>query len=107
MSEKRVAPRRKAFLVGKIIYGGETYTIDCTIRDISETGARVQVPDPFSVPNNITFLDPKNFCAYETSIVWRKGGEMGLSFGKPISLDDESNPRVKILRRVSMQSRAS
>jgi hypothetical protein len=52
MSEKRVAPRRKVFLVGKIVYGGETYTIDCTIRDISETGARVQVPDPFSVPNN-------------------------------------------------------
>ena len=107
MSEKRESPRTRAFLVGKIIYGGETYTLDCTIKDISETGARVKVQDPFSIPNNVIFLDPKNFNAYESSVKWRKGSEMGLSFDEPISLDDDSNPRVKILRRVSIQARAS
>jgi len=107
MSENRISPRKRAFLVGKIIYGGETYTIDCTIRDISDTGARVKVPDPFSIPNNVIFLNPKTFSAYETSVKWRKGDEMELSFDQPIPLDDESNPRVKILRRVSIQSRAS
>ena len=107
MDEKRTSPRRRAFLVGKIIYGGETYTIDCTIRDLSETGARVKVRDPYSIPNNIVFLDPKNFNAYETSVKWRKGTEMGLSFDRRIPLEDETNPRVRILRRVSLQARAS
>ena len=107
MDDKRIAPRRRAFLVGKIVYGGEIYTLDCTIKDISETGVRVKVRDPFSIPNNIVFLDPKNFCAYESSVKWRKGSEMGLSFDRKISLEDDSNPRVKILRRVSMQARAS
>lgn len=106
MDDKRETPRRKSYLVGKIVYGNETYTMDCTIRDLSETGAKVKVLDPFSVPNNAIFLDPKKFVAYESTVKWRKGTEMGLSFDREISLEDKANPRIQILRRVSLEARA-
>ena len=70
-----------------------------------ERASKCKIPFPFRT--TLFSLDPKNFSAYESTVKWRKGSEMGLSFDEQISLEDESNPRVKILRRVSMQARAS
>ena len=105
MEENRTSPRRRTLLTGKIVYGGETYTSDCTIRDLSETGARVWVQKPFSFPDSVILLEPRKFVAYEAAVKWRHGDQMGLAFNATISLDDQSNARAKILNKFAIDAK--
>ena len=42
MEEHRRSPRQRVLKSGRIIYGGGSIVVDCTIRNLSETGARLQ-----------------------------------------------------------------
>ena len=39
--ERRKSLRKNVLLTGKIIYGEGAHVLDCTIRDVSATGARI------------------------------------------------------------------
>ena len=41
MSERRISTRQKSFLRGCIQFNHRRTTIDCLVRDISDTGARL------------------------------------------------------------------
>ena len=43
--EHRIAPRRRLLKAGRISFGGGA-AIDCTIRNLSETGAALEVTSP-------------------------------------------------------------
>ena len=44
MDEHRIAPRHRVLKAGSIIFGGGA--IDCTVRNLSETGAALEVVTP-------------------------------------------------------------
>jgi hypothetical protein len=45
--EHRIAPRRRVLKAGSISFGGGA--IDCTVRNISETGAALEVVTPLFI----------------------------------------------------------
>ena len=49
MDEHRAAPRRRLLKAGKIMFGGGA-VIDCTVRNLSETGAALEVISPVGIP---------------------------------------------------------
>jgi hypothetical protein len=53
MDENRGAPRQRALKGGKITYGGGSIVIDCTIRNLSASGARLQVPTSVAIPEPV------------------------------------------------------
>ena len=54
--------------------------IDCVVRDISATGARLRVPDAAAVPEQFELL-LKQTGEYRPAFVrWRRKGEIGVSF---------------------------
>jgi len=103
--EKRVSRRGRTLLTGRIVYGDALYAADCTIRDITETGARVKVFDPMAFPNKVLLLEVRNFDAFEAEVKWRRGPEMGLSFTRKFSLDDISTFRNQQLRRIALEAK--
>ena len=44
MDDKRKAQRQRVLKGGKIIFANGSFTVDCTIRSLSDKGVRLQVP---------------------------------------------------------------
>jgi hypothetical protein len=51
MDDRRSEPRLRAFKAGMIEFGGTG--IDCTVRNISATGAALEVASPVGIPSRL------------------------------------------------------
>jgi hypothetical protein len=54
MVEKRVAPRNRVLKPGTIEFGGGA--IDCTVRNVSNTGAALGVTSQVGIPEQFTLV---------------------------------------------------
>ena len=80
MDNKRGTPRKRALKSGKIIYAGGSFSIDCIIRDLSDTGARLQVPTTVTIPDSFILVDAHAGVRRAATVVWRRGDRMGVRF---------------------------
>ena len=80
MDEHRRSPRQRVVKSGKIIYGGGSIVIDCTIRNLSATGARLQVPTSVAIPDRFEFAETAAGTKRPATVVWRRGALMGIRF---------------------------
>jgi hypothetical protein len=78
MSESRGAPRRRRFKAGTIEFSGGG--IDCTIKNISETGAQLEVISPLYIPDHFTLFIPSDQFKRRSHIVWRREKRIGVTF---------------------------
>jgi hypothetical protein len=78
MDETRTAPRRRMLKAGTIEFGGGA--IDCTVRNISETGAALDVVTPLFIPDRFTLFVPTEHLKRPCQIVWRKEKRIGVTF---------------------------
>jgi len=62
-----------------LVPGGDA--LSCVVLDISETGARISLSDPnVRVPDSLKIYIAERDLIADCSVVWRKGGEFGVSF---------------------------
>jgi hypothetical protein len=81
MVEKRSAPRNEAFLKGQVRLDGPHSGLDCLVCDISDAGARLQVPtDVAQLPERFLLFIPKTNATHHVRVAWRGNGEVGVSF---------------------------
>lgn len=80
MSERRQAARQRSFLQGRLYYNGRRNSVDCLIRDISETGARLQFSAAVTVPEALELYVPNKDQIHRVRAEWRRGEEMGVTF---------------------------
>jgi hypothetical protein len=80
MDNKRDRPRQRTLKSGKIVFAGGSFSIDCTIRNLSETGARLQVPTTVAIPDKFTLVDAHGGTRREVSVAWRKDDLVGVRF---------------------------
>ena len=79
MVETRIAPRYRVMKLAKIEYGGKK--IACTIRDLSITGAALEVPDRSSnVPQAFILVVPDDGLKLPCHVVWRREFRIGIAF---------------------------
>jgi PilZ domain len=78
MNEHRIAPRRRMLKAGTIEFGGGG--IDCTVRNISETGAALEVVTPLFIPDRFTLFVPTEQLKRPCHIVWRREKRIGVTF---------------------------
>jgi len=77
--ENRVAPRHRVLKGAKIEFGGGA--IDCTIRNLSETGAALDVTSPVGIPTEFTLV--AEGVHRPCRVIWRKERRIGITFDKP------------------------
>ena len=78
-SDRRRSERKKVLRGAKIIYNGGHCTLDCSIVDLSETGACLVLPTLVPLPENITLmLDDERKRPAE--IVWSASNRLGVRF---------------------------
>ena len=80
MSEtnRRMAARQRSFLQGRIYFNGRKSSADCTIRDITESGARLAFATPIAVPEVIELHIPQRRECYRAEVRWQRGCEIGV-----------------------------
>jgi PilZ domain len=77
-ADRADAPRRRTFKAGTIEFGGGA--IDCTVRNISETGAALEVVTPLFIPDRFTLFVPTEQLKRPCRIVWRREKRIGVTF---------------------------
>jgi hypothetical protein len=64
--------------VAKIEFGG--IAIDCTVRDLSITGAALDVPSQIGIPAKFTLVMPDDRLHLPCHVVWRRDFRLGVAF---------------------------
>jgi hypothetical protein len=72
--------RIRTFLKGIVYYDNRRASIECTIRDLSDTGARVAFTTLVSVPDNVELHIPQKQMTLPAQVRRRDGYEIGVSF---------------------------
>jgi hypothetical protein len=89
MSERRRATRQKSFLRGCIYFNNRRSAIDCLIRDVSQTGARLIFSDTVSVPDVVDLHIPQKDQMLRAHVQWRRGEELGIAFATAAGAPDQ------------------
>lgn len=99
LEERRTKRRKRALESGRL---GSTFEKpgQCTITDISETGANVLVKtDVAYIPKKVLLILLRRHMAYTAIVVWRKHGRIGLKFEHEHDLTNPTTPELQILGR--------
>jgi hypothetical protein len=78
MNEKRIARRHRVLKAGMIEFGGGA--IDCTVRNLSNTGAALDVTSPIGIPAQFTLVVSTDGLHVPCHVVWRKEKRIGVGF---------------------------
>ena len=80
-TENARSSQRSRVLKGAKIVGLKQWTlVDCTVRDLSATGARIMCKDQMAVQNEFRFLILADNTICNAKVVWRRGDELGIAF---------------------------
>jgi PilZ domain-containing protein len=78
LENHRAAQRHRTLKAGTIEFGGGT--IDCLVRNISETGAALEVASPLGIPPEFNLLISGNHTKHPCRVVWVKEKRIGVTF---------------------------
>ena len=79
MEERRATPRQQVFKAGSIEFDGAA--VDCTFRNISWVGARIDVASPLGIPHEVTLDIVTRHERRHCCIIWRGEKGIGVAFG--------------------------
>jgi methyl-accepting chemotaxis protein len=78
MPDRRGAPRTEVQWPARLVFAGRS--MECTLRNISETGAAVAVTDAKSVPHRVSLIIAGKPGQRLAEVVWRTSNSLGLKF---------------------------
>jgi hypothetical protein len=78
MDNRRAKPRQRVLKSGIISFGGSV--IDCVVRNISETGASLQIASPVGIPKDFILIVRKESLKRPCRVAWRKADRIGVQF---------------------------
>ena len=78
MNEHRTAPRHRVLKAATIEFGGGA--IDCAIRNLSASGAALEVASPLGIPDQFNLVISADHSSQRCRVVWRKEKRIGVTF---------------------------
>lgn len=78
MIEKRAAQRHRVFKGGTITF--ENSGIACTVRNVSASGAAIDLEGPVALPKSFTLSIARDNFVRNCRAVWRSDRRIGLAF---------------------------
>ena len=78
--ERRFGARCKAFKKTQVILPEQDSVFDAILRNLSRTGARLELPDVLHIPKEFRMRLVSEDIERNCKVVWRKPGAMGVVF---------------------------
>ncbi|WP_024518012.1 PilZ domain-containing protein [Bradyrhizobium sp. Tv2a-2] len=77
--EKRIHARHRVFKGGRLAFNGGG-SVECTVRNISPGGARVDVTSPIALPAQLTLFIDTDHLRRRCHPVWTHNTHIGVAF---------------------------
>ena len=95
--DQRVSPRRKVLVAAKVAFGATT--ADCTIRDISVSGAQLHAPSVLRLPEDVHLLIMSEGLVIHARRVWARFPLCGLEFVSAQPVERSTHPQAAPLQQ--------
>ncbi|WP_426442628.1 PilZ domain-containing protein [Bradyrhizobium genosp. P] len=104
MQDRRQGARDKVLYGGVAAVNEHGTTMDCVVRNISDTGACVEFDTAAKLPEEMNLTVARKGRSYLTRLIWRQANKVGLAFrimtsDTPVSDLDERLRRSEIKKR--------
>ncbi len=90
VEQRRASPRSRTLLEGHIIYNNRLSRMECSVRDLSDTGARIVFAQPVKVPAQFELQIPKRKLVRQAQVMWYDGQNHGVMF-----LENEASEPIR------------
>jgi hypothetical protein len=87
--DHRKSARRRVLLGCMVAYNDLSISFRCSMRDRSDTGARLRLPGGMLIPDTFWLIDLQAGTAAEAAIAWRAYPEIGVALGPEVDLRAE------------------
>jgi len=77
--KNRASPRRRVLKAGTILIDRAS-TIDCVVRNVSDTGVLLEVASPVGIPDDFTLVVKADKLARPCHVAWRSARRLGVRF---------------------------
>jgi hypothetical protein len=103
--EQRVAVRRRVLKAGVVAYNGRHTTLPCSVRDVSDTGARLRIEGSIAAPDTFELIIPLDGLEASCQVAWRKDQDIGVQFiGAPRIV---AAKRIQVVTALAPQGKVS
>ncbi|TNC15353.1 PilZ domain-containing protein [Methylobacterium terricola] len=101
MSELRRETRLRTFLKGRIVFNNGNSSMDCLVRDLSGSGARLMLSQTATLPGGFDLLIPARDRVHRATLRWRREDSIGVTFAEePVRAPVLETDPVALLARV-------
>lgn len=83
MSERRQEQRRRTYLGGLVAFNNRWSTMECLVRNLSASGARLEFADPAFIPDDVDLVIPLRGDSRRARVIWREQRTVGVTFVAP------------------------
>jgi hypothetical protein len=99
-ADRRPGRRKRVLLGGRVAMHDGAQVFDCSIRNLSDGGARITVPNTQPLPSHVYLINLRDRLVYECVVVWKRGGEAGVSFLKTLPVGELGETNLAYLKRL-------
>jgi PilZ domain-containing protein len=109
--DKPVEPRRsiRVVLQARASYGDGAISTQCTVNELSDVGARINIASSFSLPETFDLAIPQRGIARRAKLIWRRGDQAGVDFVEaehPQAAVADPTARIKALEAENAKLKA-
>jgi hypothetical protein len=79
-TERRRVRRSRTLKGGRIVFNAGYSDFECTIRDLTPIGAKLQLGESIGVPNHFELEVERGQPRRKCTVRWRAGSTLGVSF---------------------------
>jgi hypothetical protein len=80
MDDRRIANRSRTFWKGTILFPDGLRSVECTVRNFSATGARLDCGAVIDIPDHFELKIPQKGETFPCLVAWRRSPEIGVEF---------------------------
>lgn len=107
MHDRRAVLRYEMRRDGRLLFVDQPCFVECTIRDISEDGARLSVLGPVVLPRQILLWVQETGAIHECEVCWRKGSMVGVQFTDVGARDERRADLERAFAPLNVRARRS
>jgi hypothetical protein len=78
--DRRSSKRRRTVLRGRVVFNNRSSVLDCTVRDLSDTGAQLTLADVSALPHDFELEIPGKSLQVQARLMWSRGRNHGVRF---------------------------
>jgi hypothetical protein len=94
--------RKRTLINGRVVHQDVGGSLDCTILDLSVSGARIRTAPGHVLPSHFHLINMRDRTAYEVKVVWQKDQFAGLQFDSTYILGGSLPEHLQYLRKIWM-----